>query len=168
MTLNVDSRTPLEILSKPNHIDKYVPEKGSTWSAGFDLRADLKRHIEINYGDIFVVSTGIYVNMMQNMEGQDAMMFPELVEAQVRPRSGLAAKHGISIVNSPGTIDMDYQGEIKVILTNQKRLSSFCINPGMRIAQLVFTVVANPKLVLVDDFNHETERGSDGFGSTGV
>ena len=93
------------------------------------------------------------------------MMFPDGTEAQVRPRSGLAAKHGISVLNAPGTIDADYRGEVKVILVNLSN-DPFVINPGERIAQMV---VARYEKVEWDEVEvlDETERGTGGFGSTG-
>jgi len=100
-----------------------------------------------------LVPTGIYIEL------------PEGHEAQIRPRSGLAAKHGISIVNSPGTIDADYRGEIKVILVNLSK-EDFTINPGERIAQMVIARYEKVEWVEVEQLS-ESERGAGGFGSTG-
>ena len=96
----------------------------------------------------------------------DKVALPLGYEAQVRPRSGLAAKHGISVLNSPGTIDSDYRGEIKVILINLGQ-ESFKVEKGLRIAQMVVCPIVQAQLTEVDDLN-ETERGKGGFGSTGT
>lgn len=95
-----------------------------------------------------------------------AMAFPDGFEAQVRPRSGLAVKHGISMPNAPGTIDADYRGEVKVPLINLGR-EAFTVEHGMRIAQMVIAPVARAEIVEVESLD-ETDRGAGGFGSTGV
>lgn len=127
----------------------YATEK----SAGMDLKADITEPIVLGPLERAMVPTGLFIAL------------PDGTEAQVRPRSGLAAKHGISVLNSPGTIDADYRGEIKVILVNLSN-DHFTINPGERIAQLV---VARYEKVEWDEVDvlDETERGSGGFGSTG-
>lgn len=123
-------------------------------SAGMDLKADLKEPVVLESLQRAIIPTGLYIAL------------PEGTEAQVRPRSGLAAKYGLTVLNAPGTIDADYRGEIKVILAN---LSSepFVVNPGERIAQLV---VARYERVEWDEVEvlDETDRGEGGFGSTGV
>ena len=127
----------------------YATEK----SAGMDLKANIDEPITLGPLQRAMVPTGLY------------MALPDGTEAQVRPRSGLAAKHGISVLNAPGTVDADYRGEVKVILVNLSN-EPFVINPGERIAQLV---VARYEKVEWDEVDvlDETERGAGGFGSTG-
>lgn len=128
----------------------YATEK----SAGMDLKADIETPITLGPLERTLVPTGLYIAL------------PDGTEAQVRPRSGLAAKYGISVLNAPGTIDADYRGEVKVILVNLSN-EPFVINPGERIAQMV---VARYEKVEWDEVEtlDETQRGSGGFGSTGV
>ena len=128
----------------------YATEK----SAGMDLKANIDEPIVLGSLERALVPTGIY------------MALPDGTEAQVRPRSGLAAKFGISVLNAPGTIDADYRGEVKVILVN---LSSepFVVNPGERIAQLVVARYEKVEWEEVDTLD-ETDRGAGGFGSTGM
>ena len=127
----------------------YATEK----SAGMDLKANITEPITLGPLERAMVPTGLFIAL------------PDGTEAQVRPRSGLAAKHGISIVNAPGTVDADYTGEIKVILINLSN-EPFVVNPGERIAQLV---IAKYERVEWDEVAtlDETERGEGGFGSTG-
>lgn len=127
----------------------YATEK----SAGMDLKANIDTPIVLGPLERAMVPTGLYIAL------------PDGTEAQVRPRSGLAAKHGISVLNAPGTVDADYRGEVKVILVNLSN-DSFTVNPGERIAQLV---VARYEKVEWDEVDvlDETERGEGGFGSTG-
>ncbi len=131
-----------------------VPAYATELSAGMDLKANITEPIELGSLERAMVPTGLYIEL------------PQGYEAQVRPRSGLAAKHGISVANSPGTIDADYRGEIKVILVNLSK-DNFIINPGERIAQMV---VAKHETVEWEEVEvlGETERGAGGFGSTGV
>ncbi|MCH2162244.1 MAG: dUTP diphosphatase [Phycisphaerales bacterium] len=131
-----------------------VPAYQSEHAAGFDLHAAIADPLEIEVGGIELVSCGF------------AMSIPPGWEAQVRPRSGLATRHGISLPNSPGTIDADYRGEVRVPLINLGR-ESFTVEPGMRIAQMVIAAVARVRIVEVEDLS-ETERGAGGFGSTGA
>lgn len=131
-----------------------VPQRMTAHASGFDLFADTKEPIILQPGDIFAVPTGI------------AMHIPLGFEGQVRPRSGLALKHGITVLNSPGTIDADYRGEIKVILINMGRCA-FTIEAKMRIAQLVFCPVATPELEETDNLD-ASDRQSGGFGHTGT
>ncbi len=132
-----------------------APAYATSGSAGFDLRAALPDgSMTINRGDYCLIPTGL------------KMMIPEGFEAQVRPRSGLAFKHGITVLNSPGTIDSDYRGEIGVLLINYGK-REFEIKHGDRIAQLVVSAVQQIHLVGVDKLD-KTERGEGGFGSTGV
>ena len=131
----------------------FVPKYQSESAAGCDLVADIKREVVIKSGDFCVIPTGIRIEM------------PEGYEAQVRPRSGLAMKNGIGILNSPGTIDADYRGEIKVILFNFGSIS-FKIKRRDRIAQLVISRVERAEFEPVKRLN-KTKRGSGGFGHTG-
>ncbi|MCK9304788.1 MAG: dUTP diphosphatase [Bacteroidales bacterium] len=130
-----------------------LPQYATEHSAGLDLRAAIPEPVTLSPLERAMVPTGIFIEL------------PSGYEAQVRPRSGLAAKHGISIVNTPGTIDSDYRGEIKVILVN---LSSqpFILNPGERIAQMVIARYERISWREADKLS-ETERGEGGFGSTG-
>ena len=123
-------------------------------SAGMDLKANIDEAITLAPLQRAMVPTGLYIAL------------PEGTEAQIRPRSGLAAKHGITVLNTPGTIDADYRGEIKVILVNLSN-EAFTINPGERIAQMV---VARYEKVVWDEVAtlDDTERGAGGFGSTGT
>jgi len=156
--LNGGTKLPIKFINKSSNRN---PEYATKGSAGFDFRAYLNQPVEIpgcNSGDnIKIIPTGLYFEL------------PEGFELQVRPRSGMAAKHGITVLNSPGTIDSDYRGEINVILINHK-IETFTINPGDRIAQGVIAscVTTNfAELVEVTEIN-ETERGEGKFGSTGV
>lgn len=130
-----------------------APAYATVNSAGVDLKADIEEPVTLAPLQRAMVPTGLYIAL------------PEGTEAQVRPRSGLAAKHGISVLNSPGTVDADYRGEIKVILVNLSN-EPFVINPGERIAQMVvarYEKVEWEEVECLDD----TERGAGGFGSTG-
>lgn len=140
----------VKIVNKSNH---RLPEYATPGSAGMDLKANTTEPIVLKPLERQMVPTGIHIQL------------PEGCEAQIRPRSGLAAKYGISIVNAPGTVDADYTGEIKVILINLSN-ENFVINPGERIAQMV---VARYERVEWDEVAtlDETERGEGGFGSTG-
>lgn len=128
-----------------------LPSYATPGSSGLDLRAS--EAAVIAPGEVSCVGTGLYFEM------------PLGCEAQVRPRSGLALKHCITVLNAPGTIDSDYRGEIKVILINHGR-QDFSIEPGDRIAQVVFAEVTQVDLEKADELN-DTERSSGGFGSTG-
>ena len=143
--------TKVKIVNKSNH---RLPEYATPESAGMDLKANTTEPIVLGPLERQTVPTGIFIQL------------PKGTEAQVRPRSGLAAKHGITVLNSPGTVDADYTGEIKVILINLSN-EKFVINPGDRIAQLV---VAKYERVEWDEVAtlDETERGEGGFGSTGL
>jgi dUTP pyrophosphatase len=129
------------------------PQYQTSHSAGMDLLADIKNDIVLCSGDRVLVPTGLYLQL------------PDSYEAQVRPRSGLAIKHGISLVNSPGTIDADYRGEISVIIINHGS-EDFIIRRGERIAQLVICPVLQAELEYSETLS-STERGTGGFGSTG-
>lgn len=131
-----------------------TPSYATEKSAGMDLKANIEEPVVLGPLERAMIPTGLFIAL------------PDGTEAQIRPRSGLAAKHGISVLNSPGTIDADYRGEIKVILVNLSN-EPFVINPGERIAQMV---VARYEKVEWDEVEvlDETERGAGGFGSTGV
>lgn len=131
----------------------HLPAYQSELAAGMDLSADLDAPVTLAPGAIAVIPCGF------------AMALPPGYEAQVRPRSGLAAKHGISMPNAPGTIDADYRGEVKVPLINLGR-APFVVDPGTRIAQMVIARVEHAQVSEVHELS-ETKRGSGGFGSTG-
>lgn len=130
------------------------PAYATAQSAGMDVRADIQQSVTIGPLERTIVPTGLYIAL------------PEGYECQVRPRSGLAAKHGITVLNTPGTIDADYRGEIKVILVNLSN-EAFTIEPGERIAQLVIAKHEHVEWEEVEILD-ETERGAGGFGSTGT
>ena len=139
-----------------NKSNNQLPKYETSSAAGMDLKANIEESITLNSLDRVLVPTGLHIAL------------PPGTEAQVRPRSGLAAKHGISVLNAPGTIDADYRGEVKVILVNLSN-ESFVINPGERIAQLVIAKYEQLTWDPVDSIDDlgETERGQGGFGSTG-
>ncbi len=130
-----------------------LPQYATSLSAGMDLRAHIEVPITLKTLERKIIPTGLSIAL------------PEGYEAQVRPRSGLAAKHGISVLNSPGTIDADYRGDIGVIIVNLS-LEDFIIAPQDRIAQLVIAQFAKVEWQIVEALP-ESERGSGGFGSTG-
>ena len=131
-----------------------LPHYQTEHAAGMDLHAALETGVEVQPGDIELVPCGF------------AMAIPPGYEAQVRPRSGLSTKHGISMPNAPGTIDSDYRGEVKIPLINLGRLP-FTVEPGMRIAQMVICPVIRAEIEEVNSLE-ETVRGAGGFGSTGT
>ena len=131
-----------------------LPKYETEGSSGMDLTANVNKVIEIQPGKSEIIPTGI------------ALSIPKNYEIQIRPRSGLAAKNQISVLNTPGTIDEDYRGEIKVILINLGE-KKFIIEKGLRIAQMVLCPIIKAELEEVDELN-ETKRGSGGFGSTGI
>ena len=130
------------------------PQYATPLSAGMDLKANIKDPVTLEPLERTMVPTGLYIEL------------PAGYEAQVRPRSGLAAKKGVTVINAPGTIDADYRGEVCVLLVNLSR-EPFVINPGERIAQMVVARHENVEWVEVEDLS-ESERGAGGFGSTGV
>ncbi len=140
----------VKIINRSHHA---LPAYETSASAGMDLRANLEAPISLQPSDNVIVPTGIFMEL------------PIGYEAQIRPRSGLAAKNGITVLNSPGTIDADYRGEIKVILINHGK-QAFIINDGERIAQIV---IAKHERVVWNESNQleESGRGVGGFGSTG-
>ncbi len=134
--------------------DLNLPQYETSGAAGMDVEAAVKEKICIKPGKIVLLPTGF------------AVALPEGYELQVRPRSGLAVKYGVTIINSPGTIDADYRGEVKIALMNMGK-SDFIVNRGDRIAQLVLAPVTRARLDVVNELN-ATERGVGGFGHTGV
>ena len=130
-----------------------LPAYKSTGASGMDLMAFIKKPINIKPNSSSLIPTGLSVAFSENFE------------IQIRPRSGLAAKNNISVLNTPGTIDSDYRGEIKVIIYNHSK-KDFIINNGDRIAQMVFTPVVKMELEETNELP-QTLRGNDGFGSTG-
>lgn len=140
----------IRIVNKSKHA---LPEYETEASAGMDLRANLDKPITLSPLQRTLVPTGLFIEL------------PVGFEAQVRPRSGLAIKHGISVLNSPGTIDADYRGEIKVILVNLSD-QPFEIQDGERIAQMIISAHVQAQLEKVDMLT-ETTRGAGGFGHTG-
>ena len=143
-----------EILIKRLSKDVSLPKYETVGSSGVDLAANVSENIEIKPGQTEVIPTGLAVSIPKNFE------------IQIRPRSGLAAKNQISVLNTPGTIDADYRGEIKVILINHGN-KSFIIEKGLRIAQMVLCPIIKANLKEVETLD-ETHRGSGGFGSTGI
>ena len=140
----------VKIINKSQHP---LPEYATPYSAGVDVRANIENPITLKPLERTMVPTGLYLEL------------PQGYEAQIRPRSGLAAKHGLTVLNSPGTIDADYRGEIRVILVNLSN-DNFVINNGERICQMVIAQHAQVVWEEVDSIS-ETERGDGGFGHTG-
>lgn len=131
-----------------------MPAYATPGSAGLDLRANISGNVTLEPLDRAIVPTGIYIQL------------PEGYEAQIRPRSGLAAKNGITVLNSPGTIDSDYRGEICAILVNLSR-EPFTIHSGDRVCQMVIARVVQAEIEPVEVLD-ETERGNGGFGHSGI
>ena len=146
--------TILKIKKLPHGLDRPLPKYETKGSAGMDLSAAIDEPLIIKPGEVTLVKTGISIALEEGFE------------AQVRPRSGLALKKGITVLNSPGTVDSDYRGEVCAILINHSNVD-FEITRGMRIAQVVIAACVQAKLVEVEDLD-ETSRGSGGFGSTGT
>lgn len=141
----------VKIVNKSKHP---LPNYETVASAGMDLRANLSEPIKLESLERGLISTGLFIEL------------PVGCEAQVRPRSGLALKKGLTVLNAPGTIDADYRGEIKVILVNLSK-EAFVINDGERIAQLIIAKHERAEWMQVEGLK-ETNRGSGGFGHTGV
>ena len=149
-----EMKSPAVLIKKLSNLSDFqLPTYQSDEAAGVDLCASIEEPMKILPWEKEIISCGISISM------------PRGLEAQVRPRSGLAFKHGITILNTPGTIDSDYRGEIKVVLINLSK-QEFLIHPKDRIAQMVFSNVSQVKFKEVDDLD-TTKRGTDGFGSTG-
>lgn len=143
--------TTVKIINKGK---QQLPAYATKQSAGMDLRANIDEAIELKPLERRLVPTGLY------------MALPEGYEAQVRPRSGLALKHGITVLNTPGTIDADYRGEVGVVLVNLSN-EPFSIEPGERIAQMVIAKYEQVELEEVEMLD-ETERGAGGYGHSGT
>ena len=141
----------IRIINSSHHA---LPRYETPMSAGMDLRANLDEPITLQPLERRLIPTGLRIAL------------PVGYEAQVRPRSGLALKHGVTVLNTPGTIDADYRGEIGIILVNLSQ-TPFVINDGERIAQIVIARHEQPDLVAVEVLD-ETERGEGGFGHTGI
>ena len=141
----------VKVINKSNN---KLPEYATSMSAGFDLRANLEESVTLKAGDRMLIGTGLFIALEPGYE------------AQVRPRSGLALKKGITVLNAPGTIDADYRGEIGVILYNASK-EDFVIEPGERIAQMVISKYEQISWEQVEVLD-ETERGDGGYGHTGV
>ena len=144
----------IEILIKRLSKNISLPKYETSGSSGMDLSANIEEEIEIAPGKSSIIPTGLAVSIPKNFE------------IQIRPRSGLAAKNQISVLNTPGTIDADYRGELKVILINLGK-NVFKVKKGLRIAQMVLCPVIKATLKEVDTLE-DTKRGSGGFGSTGT
>ncbi len=141
----------IKIINKSQHA---LPNYESVASAGMDLRANLSEPVTLQPLERTIIKTGLFIEL------------PIGYEAQVRPRSGLAAKKGITVLNSPGTVDADYRGEIGVILVNLSN-EAFVVENGERIAQLIIAKHERAEWIAVEELS-ETSRGEGGFGSTGV
>ena len=141
----------IEIINKSNHD---LPHYETNSSAGMDLKAFIEKPIILNSLERKIIKTGLYISL------------PKGFEAQVRSRSGLSIKHGLCVLNSPGTIDADYRGEIGIILINLSQ-DPFTINNGDRVAQLVIASHEQAQWIKVNELS-ETNRGNKGFGSTGI
>lgn len=144
-------KIPVKIMGKGKGLEP--PKPATQDAAGMDLKAAIDEDIILEPGAIKLIPAGF------------AMALPQNFEAQIRPRSGLALRHGITVLNSPGTIDADYRGEVGVILINHGK-DAFTIQRGERIAQMVIAPTTNAQLEIVQELE-DTTRGSSGFGSTG-
>ena len=143
----------IQIKTLPHFEGLPLPQYQTEGASGIDLLAACSEPVILQPGDRILVPTGIQIAL------------PKQMEAQIRPRSGLAIKHGITLLNTPGTIDSDYRGEIQVILINHAK-EAFIVTRGMRIAQMVLAEVVKAKLEVVDNLD-ATRRGAGGFGHTG-
>jgi dUTP pyrophosphatase len=141
----------IKIVNKSNH---ELPSYETVNSAGMDLRANIDEPVTLRPLERYLLPTGLFIEL------------PAGYEAQVRPRSGLAFKKGVTVLNTPGTIDADYRGEIKVILVNLGE-QEYKVEKGKKIAQIVFSRVECPEIVEVSELD-ETKRNEGGFGSTGL
>lgn len=156
MTIHTDTRPTLNLIRLPNGEGLDLPAYETRGAAGMDLRAaiDEDKPLVLSPGKRALVPTGFVFEI------------PEGFEGQVRPRSGLAAKNGVTCLNAPGTVDSDYRGEVKVILVNHGE-EDFTVTRGMRIAQMVIAPFIQARIAEVQETT-ETARGAGGFGSTGV
>jgi len=149
--MNVREMIQINVVNKGH---QPLPKYATPQSAGMDLRANIEEPITLRPMERRLIPTGLHIAL------------PEGYEAQVRPRSGLALKHGLTVLNAPGTIDADYRGEIGVVLINLSQ-DDFVINDGERIAQLVIARHEQADFVVVEALD-ETERGEGGYGHTGI
>ena len=147
--------TKILIEQLPHGANLPLPSYATSLSAGLDLMAAIKEDIVISAKTYTKIPTGIAIALQDGYE------------AQIRPRSGLAAKFGVTVLNSPGTIDADYRGEIQVLLINHSA-ADFVVTPGMRIAQMVIAKFEKAEFISSNLSDHSTERGVGGFGSTGI
>ena len=141
----------VKLINKSKHD---LPKYESSGAAGLDIRANLNEPVVLQPLERVLIPTGLFLEI------------PQGFEAQVRPRSGLALKKGVTVLNAPGTIDADYRGEVGVILINLSN-NEFIIEDGERVAQLIFAKVEQANFELTEDLS-ETQRGTGGFGSTGL
>ena len=149
--MNKKLKVNIQVLNK----SVKIPEYQSRDASGFDLTAYVKDNFIIKPKEYQIIPTGLIMEIPKGYEGQ------------IRPRSGLAAKNGITVLNSPGTIDSDYRGEIKIILINLG-IKEFLILPGMRVAQMVISPTTQAELNVFTEIKSDTNRGNKGFGSTGL
>ena len=149
--MNKKLKVNIQALNKSVKIPKYQSSEAS----GFDLSAYVKDNFIIKPKEYKIIPTGLIMEIPKGYEGQ------------IRPRSGLAAKNGITVLNSPGTIDSDYRGEIRIILINLGS-KEFLILPGMRVAQMVISPTVQAELNVFTEIKSDTYRGNKGFGSTGL
>lgn len=154
-----DFRTPVKFVNESDNKD---PEYATDGASGFDLRANLTEPVVLKPLQRAVIPTGLFFELPSEELGS--------LEIQVRPRSGLAAKNGITVLNTPGTVDSDYRGEVKIILINLGQ-EDFTVNHGDRIAQGVIQLATTKRevnLINSKNIDKNTQRGADGFGSTGI
>jgi dUTP pyrophosphatase len=151
MVINMEKTVKIKCTSEKG---AQLPVYKTEGAAGADICAFVQKPVTLIPGEFALIPTGLY------------FAIPEGYEVQVRPRSGLAAKNGVTVLNTPGTIDSDYRGEIKVILINMGKIP-FVVNNGDRIAQIIVSPVTRGAFVFTDSLD-TTERGAGGFGSTGV
>ena len=147
-------RVTIKIRQMEDSNDLPLPEYETEGSAGMDVRASVKEPVLLKPGDIRLIPTGLIVSIPLGYEGQ------------IRPRSGLALRHGIGMVNAPGTIDSDYRGEIGIVVINWGK-KPFTIRRGDRIAQMIISKVCRVEIICVDELD-PTQRGEGGFGHSGV
>ncbi|PJB69425.1 MAG: dUTP diphosphatase [Alphaproteobacteria bacterium CG_4_9_14_3_um_filter_47_13] len=152
--MTIKNAIEIELTPHEHAVGLSIPTYATEQAAGMDLTAALEEAIELAPGERALIPTGVSIAL------------PPGYEAQIRPRSGLALKYGVTVLNTPGTIDADYRGEIKVILINHGQ-EDFTVERGMRIAQMVIAHHINVEWKVVKTLN-ETERGAGGFGSTGT
>ena len=166
-TASVEAKAPVRkaiLPVKTLHKNAKLPRYETSGAAGMDLSAAFDGDpIPVEPGKRAMIPTGLAIDLSAIHQ----LLCPGMIcEAQIRPRSGLAAKHGITVLNAPGTIDADFRGEIKVILHNTSD-RTFYVNSGDRVAQMVIAPILQVKLLIADELN-ESSRGEGGFGSTGI